>query len=102
VEPLRGYVGLDELLERIAANEIDGGDRRFPGGRESGARIGHRLHLEADAQRLRDLLHNQVVETPGADRSASRAVVETGEPGLCEGELIADRRNDADGLDRLK
>jgi len=48
------------------------------------------------------LLHDQVVKAPSGDRHLSRTVGKTGEPCFHEGELIADRRDDADGLDRAK
>src|SRR5258708_4559397 len=103
VEPLRGYFSLNQLLEWIATNQVDGRNRRILDRRKGGSVVTDRLHLKTSVQCRGCLLDNQVVEPPGPDREAlTGAVVQAGRPRPCEVHLAADRRDDADGLDRLQ
>src|ERR1700704_3966755 len=103
VEPLRGHFSLNQLLEWIATNEIDGCNRRSLDRRKGGAVVTDRLHLKTSVQCQGCLLDNQIIEAPGPDREAlTGAVVQAGQPRPCEAHLAADRRDDADGLDRLQ
>src|SRR5260221_3588152 len=103
VEPLRGYFSLNQLLEWIATNEVDGHNRRILDRRKGGSVITDRLHLKTSVQCRGCWLDNQVVEPPGPDRKAlTGVVVQAGQPRPCEAHLAADRRDDADGFDRLQ
>src|SRR5260221_5730962 len=103
VEPLRGYFSLNQLLEWIATNEIDGRNRRILDRRKGGSVVTDRLDLKTSVQCRGCLLDNQVVEAPGPDREAlTGVVVQAGQPRPCEAHLAADRRDDADGFDRLQ
>src|ERR1700722_4814923 len=103
VEPLRGHFGLNQLLEWIATNEIDGRNRRILDRRKGRSVVTDRLHLKTPVQCRGCLLDDQVIEAPGPDREAlTGGVVQAGQPCPREAHLAADRRDDADGLDRLQ
>src|ERR1700716_4770124 len=103
VEPLRGHLGLNELLEWIATNDVDrSNDGILLDSRKCVSLVSDRLHLKASVQCRGCLLDDQVVEAPGPDREALAAVVQPGQPACCEGYFVAHRRDDADSLDRLQ
>ena len=102
VEPLGGHLRPNELLERIATNKVDGSNRRVLDRCKGRSLVIDRSHFKASAQRDGRLLNDQVIQAPRSDRQALSGVVQPGQARLYEAHLVTDRRDDADGLDRLQ
>src|SRR5258706_1771386 len=103
VEPLWRHFRLNEFLEWIATDEVDGCNRGILLDHRKGGSLGtDRLHLKTSAHRRGCLLDDQVVEAPGPDRAALTAGVKAGQPGSCDGDFVVHRRDDAYSLDRLQ
>src|SRR5262249_28460651 len=62
--------------------------------------VGERAHLEAAGEDAAHLLDDELVEAPGRDGHGLRFAVERIEADLLHGELVADRGDHRDALDR--
>src|SRR5580700_1586118 len=88
VKALRGHFSLNQLLEWIATDEVDGRNRRILDRRKGGSVVTDRLHLKTSVQCCGGLLDNQVIEAPGRDREALTGVaVQPGQPRRREAQL---------------
>src|SRR6202022_4377096 len=93
----------NELLERVGTNDVDRRNHGLLLDLGKGvSRVSHRLHLKTSVQCRRYLLDDLIIEAPGSDREALAVAAQPGQPSSCESHFVANRRDDADGLDRLQ